>query len=237
MNSSNFFETGSGYFSGFILAILSTLLLLIIFIINRLFEIKARLHHPKIIVQLINGSRMCSRANDNIYTPLATPDIFVVSYEKKPSVEFEWNLTWHFTLKLTNSSTYKTFITSISPESSNVHQINIEFKFKSDSYHSFTTTFVRNRKSSFTDNLEMNLEDLFIGAGETIECELICTTNIRGSADYADYKIKKYPFDNLVIQYRDKMNNHHLTLYSADENISAWKNKYLSINYGPKRGK
>jgi hypothetical protein len=165
---------------------------------------KLVLSQPRLAISLINGGRGRFRANDVMYHPFELGEDRVITFDQQKLLAFDWNLTWNFTLKITNQTEYTAYNVRIADFPHEEQFVQMHLTPPID----ITTPFKPHDTEAF---------------------EVVCRLNHRATAEEADVIIKNYPFKALRIEYTNPAGDKFATVFSTAELQVDKKNQYLDL--------
>lgn len=166
---------------------------------------KPILTQPKLAISIINGGRGRFRANDVMYTPFELGEDRVITFDQQKLIAFDWNLSWNFTLKITNQTEYPAYNVRVCPFPHEEEMVKMHLTKPIDP----TTAFKPH---------------------ETEEFEVVCRLDYRARAEEADVIIKSFPFKKLRIEYTNTAGEKFATEFSTVETDVEKKNVYTILS-------
>jgi hypothetical protein len=165
---------------------------------------KTILSQPKLAISLVNGGRGRFRANDVMYHPFELGPDRVITFDQQKLLAFDWDLTWNFTLKITNQTEHPAYNVRIIDFPHEEQFVKMHLTPSIDT----TTPFKPHEVESF---------------------EVVCQLNYRATAEEADIIIKNYPFKALRIEYTNTAGEKFSTIFSTIETDVEKKNHYEEV--------
>ena len=160
---------------------------------------KKKRDQPKLAINIINGGRGRMRANATVYHPFELSEDRVITFEQQQLLSFDWDLSWRFTLKITNQSEFAAYQVKVIPFMEQGVTMHLDPKID------FTTPFVFNKTETY---------------------EVVCRRTYRCKPEEADAIIAEYPFGRFQIEYANAHGVKFITSYNPKE-IDEKKNSFF----------
>ena len=133
---------------------------------------------PKMAMSFLGGSTSNFRMNDNMYSPFSYHNMGGFTQDDMSAMSFDYQLTWNFTLNITNQTDIPAFEVRLLPLDEKV-AVTLSITPKID----VTKPFTAHQTESFI---------------------VICQREHRSGGVEAAAKTKEYPFHKLRLEYKNK---------------------------------